>query len=94
MVYLIFFGGDVLIYQIMSAIGMSLFVMVIPNFIDAIKNPGSLRLFNFNEMVFLQVVYYFVIFNQVSPESNFKLGYAPIAIISLFVGSMLIYIVI
>ena len=44
-------------------------------------------------MIFLQVSYYFVIFNIVSPETNFTLGYVPIALLSIYIIAMMLAIV-
>ena len=69
---------------------MTLVVVVLPNLIDSFKNSSDRQLLTFNEMIFLQISYYFVIFNIVSSESNFIMGYVPIGILSVFIGGMML----
>jgi len=78
-----------LIFQLLIVFGLSFTVMITPNMIESHKKKSQARFFNLTEMVFLSTAYFFLIFNVVSVEDNFTLGYAPILIFGVYMSYVL-----
>lgn len=56
-------------------------------------NPGERYMHNFNEWATLIVAQFFIVFNMVSVEDNFMVGYVVIGIIGAYCGVIFLIII-
>ena len=78
----------------MLVFAMSLAMLIIPTYLNSHISKSSLYNLNLAEMVFLSTGYIFLVFNMVSVEDNFQVGYAPIVIFGSFITAMLLSVIV
>ena len=74
-----------LMIQLMVVFAMSFVTMITSNILEAHEDKSRVRFMNLTEMVFLSTAYMFIIFNMVSVEDNFTIGYVPIVTFGVYI---------
>ena len=84
--YLLVIGTPVFIYQFQRVLTMTLLSALVPYFFDTFERQSERKMVVLHETVIATVSYCFLFFKMASSvEDNFKLGYAPIGILCLYI---------
>ena len=87
---LIVYGQQILILQISQVFLMTLLVALANYQFEVFKRADVRKNETFNETIVLLVSYTFIIFNVVTIEQNFMIGYVSMGITSLYMGMSLL----
>lgn len=90
--YIIIFGTKVFIYQFMLMIGSQILIVLSFYMVDQFDQPFTKRMQTFSEIVVLYVCHLFFLFNVVTVEQNYLLGYLPIGVVALYLLVSLLFI--
>ena len=95
LVVLVVSGSEIdLVIQMMIVMASSILSVVVAYWTNAHLIASRRRLGVFNEMVILNISYSFLIFNMIDVETNFSVGYVPIAGIGIYILVSLIVIIV
>ena len=94
MAWLVIQGSRILWYQISQVMAVTVFVVLLPYWLNSYKSREERKQHSESELVILSIASCFLIFNVVSVDSNYIMGYLAIGIVSAYVGIALILVII